>query len=81
MTTPHKTLTLALGAAVTGAAVLAAAPAGAAGSEIHVSTRGSDGNAGTATSPLRTVQAAADRAKPGTTIRVHGGTYVGEIRR
>ncbi len=80
MTTPHKTLTLALGAAVTGAAVLAAAPAGAAGSEIHVSTRGSDGNAGTATSPLRTVQAAADRAKPGTTIRVHGGTYVGEIR-
>ena len=62
-------------AALTGAAAFAAAPAQAAGAEIHVSTKGSDSAAGTAAAPLRTVQAAIDRATPGTTIKVHAGTY------
>ena len=62
-------------AALTGVAALSAAPAQAAGSELHVSTRGSDSAAGTAAAPLRTVQTAIDRAMPGTTIKVHAGTY------
>ena len=62
-------------AALTGVAALSAAPAQAAGSELHVSTRGSDSAAGTAAAPLRTVQTAIDRATPGTTIKVHAGTY------
>lgn len=41
----------------------------------HVSTVGSDAAAGTAEAPLRTIQAAADFALPGDTIRIHSGTY------
>lgn len=60
--------------ATAGASTLAASPAWAAG-ELHVATGGSDSAAGTAAAPLRTVQAAIDRATPGTTIKVHQGTY------
>jgi hypothetical protein len=43
---------------------------------LYVSTAGSDSSAGrTAAAPLRTIQAALDRARPGTTIRVAAGTY------
>jgi alpha-L-arabinofuranosidase len=48
---------------------------GQGGHEIHVSVTGSDENDGSRTSPLLTIQAAADRAQPGDVITVHGGTY------
>lgn len=43
--------------------------------EWHVSPAGSDGGAGTESSPLRTVQFAVDRAGPGDTILLHPGIY------
>lgn len=41
----------------------------------HVSTKGVDTNAGTPAAPLKTIQAAADRAQPGDVITVHEGIY------
>jgi alpha-N-arabinofuranosidase len=41
----------------------------------HVAVTGSDKNPGSATEPLKTIQAAAERAQPGDTVRVHEGTY------
>ena len=43
--------------------------------ELHVATTGDDTKAGTAESPLRSVQRAADLAQPGDVITVHAGTY------
>ena len=43
--------------------------------EYHVSVYGSDKWEGTAVKPLRTIQAAADRAMPGDTVTVHEGVY------
>jgi len=43
--------------------------------EYHVSVKGSNANAGSTASPLKTIQAAAVRALPGDTITVHAGTY------
>ena len=43
--------------------------------EIHVSSMGADMNNGTLSSPLRTIQAAAELAKPGDVITVHEGVY------
>jgi len=43
--------------------------------EYHVSMNGSDANEGSASSPLRTISAAAKLARPGDAIFVHGGTY------
>ena len=57
----------------------AAAPAAAGGATLDVATTGSDANSGTADAPLRTVQEAIDRATPGTTIRLHKGTYSQEL--
>jgi hypothetical protein len=62
------------------AAVLALLPSLLAAQSWHVSTRGSDSGAGTSSSPFRTVQKAADVARPGDTILVHGGTYSGQVR-
>ena len=58
-----------------GALLVAAAPAGAAGSVIEVATTGNDANSGAPGQPLKTVQAAIDKAVPGTTIKIHKGTY------
>lgn len=59
-----------------GAAALASVPAAqAAGATLDVATTGKDTNAGTAAAPLKTIAAAITKAKPGTTIRVHKGTY------
>ncbi|MFS0705390.1 right-handed parallel beta-helix repeat-containing protein [Cellulomonas sp. 179-A 9B4 NHS] len=42
---------------------------------IHVSVHGSDDAAGTADAPLRTIDRAAQLARPGDTVTVHAGTY------
>src|SRR5687767_10246914 len=60
---------LAVGAAVT-------LPSNAtAATSLFVATTGNDSNAGTQAAPLRTVQKAVDRAQPGDTIYLRGGTY------
>lgn len=43
--------------------------------EIHVARDGNDANPGTRSSPLRTIQRAADLAQPGDTVTVHEGLY------
>ncbi|MGA2749591.1 MAG: right-handed parallel beta-helix repeat-containing protein [Verrucomicrobiota bacterium] len=43
--------------------------------EFEVATNGDDSNAGTGTAPLRTIQRAADLARPGDVITVHEGVY------
>lgn len=43
--------------------------------ELHVALNGNDANRGTAESPFRTIQHAADVAQPGDTITVHAGIY------
>ena len=42
---------------------------------LHVATDGDDSNDGSASSPLRTISRAADLARPGDTVLVHGGEY------
>ena len=48
---------------------------GQANSAFYVSTTGNDSNPGTQTAPWRTVQHAADTARAGSTVSVHGGVY------
>ena len=43
--------------------------------EIHVAVNGKDSGQGTAAAPLRTIQRAADLARPGDIITVHAGVY------
>ena len=43
--------------------------------EFHVAKSGNDMNAGSASKPLLTIQAAAELAQPGDTITVHQGVY------
>src|SRR4030042_4058763 len=43
--------------------------------EIHVAANGNDSNPGTPAAPLRTIQRAADLAKPGDVVTVHEGVY------
>jgi alpha-N-arabinofuranosidase len=45
------------------------------GTEFHVSVKGDDANDGSALSPLRTISAAAQLARPGDVITVHEGIY------
>jgi hypothetical protein len=71
---------LAFAALVAGAAAAAAAfswtgAAFAQSSTITVATDGDDANPGTLASPLKTIQAAVDKATPGTVIQIRGGTY------
>ena len=42
---------------------------------LHVATDGDDSKDGSASSPLRTISRAADLARPGDTVLVHGGEY------
>ncbi|GAA2395763.1 right-handed parallel beta-helix repeat-containing protein [Streptomyces glaucosporus] len=58
------------------AAALPPAPTAHAATVIVVAVNGDDAGAGTAADPLATVQEAVDRAAPGDTITVRGGTYV-----
>jgi len=55
--------------------VLFAGAAAAAAREIHVATTGDDSAAGTAAEPYRTVNHAAQMARPGDVVTVHAGTY------
>src|SRR5436853_7519798 len=48
-------------------------------SDLYVSTDGKDSNPGTIERPLRTIQHAADMAKPGVTVYVRGGRYCQEL--
>ncbi|MBQ0006097.1 MAG: DUF1565 domain-containing protein, partial [Alistipes sp.] len=47
----------------------------AGASEYHVSPTGSDAAAGNAQAPLKTINAAAQKAMPGDTVTVHTGIY------
>ena len=47
----------------------------AGATEYHVSPTGSDSASGNASSPLKTINAAAQRAMPGDTVTVHAGVY------
>jgi len=47
--------------------------------DIHVSPSGNDENDGSAGSPLKTIQAAANKAQPGDIVTVHAGIYREEI--
>ena len=53
--------------------------ADAANTDLFVATNGKDSNAGTIESPLRTVQHAADIAKPGDTVYVRAGSYCQQL--
>ena len=61
--------------------ILAACTAAAAltvalqATEIHVSVSGKDSNPATQAAPLRTIQRAADLARPGDVVTVHKGVY------
>ncbi len=48
--------------------------------ELHVACNGKDANPGTRAAPLRTIQRAADLARPGDVITVHEGVYRERIR-
>lgn len=66
-------------ALATGMAEAAEAPQ-ARGATLHVAVNGNDRAGGSQSAPLRTIQAAIDKAAPGTTIRVHRGTYSQQLR-
>lgn len=63
-----------LGRSIVTCVVTLALPVCAA-AQIHVAPTGSDGNPGTAASPLRTIAHAANVAAPGSTIHLHAGVY------
>lgn len=46
---------------------------------LHVASSGDDGNSGAEASPLRTIQKAAEVARAGDTVLVHGGVYKGHV--
>ena len=64
-----------LGLGLLGSISLAPAKADAAQRVVVVSPHGSDGNAGTAAAPLRTIQVAVDRLAPGGEVELRGGVY------
>jgi hypothetical protein len=49
-------------------------------STLYVSPSGNDANPGTINRPLKTIQRAADIARPGTTVYVRGGLYCQRLR-
>ena len=53
--------------------------AAGAHSDLYVSTSGDDSNPGTIEKPLRTIQHAADIAKPGVTVSVREGSYCQQL--
>jgi chitodextrinase len=57
------------------ALLLAVLPSLAGAATLYVSPSGSDTNPGTSTAPLKTIQAALDKATAGTTIQIAAGIY------
>lgn len=49
-------------------------------STLYVSPSGNDSNPGTINRPLKTIQRAADMARPGTTVYLRGGVYCERLR-
>ena len=47
--------------------------------DLYVATNGKDSNPGTIENPLRTIQHAADIAKPGDTVHVRAGSYCQQL--
>lgn len=47
---------------------------------IYVSTSGNNANAGTAAAPMKTIQAAVNKAKPGTAVMVKEGVYSESVK-
>ena len=64
---------------VAAVAVFVLVSASAHAAELFVSTSGNDANAGTASSPLRTLGRAAAIAQPGDVVNVRGGIYTGAV--
>ena len=67
---------------VLGFAILVLSRAGIASnahSDLYVATNGEDSNPGTIERPLRTIQHAADVAKPGDTVNVRAGSYCQQL--
>jgi len=60
--------------------LMVCAAQGAAAAEFHVAVTGDDAHDGTAAAPLRSIQRAADRARPGDTVTVHAGVYRESVR-
>jgi hypothetical protein len=48
--------------------------------DVYVSSKGNDSNPGTINKPLKSLQRAADLARPGTTIYVRGGLYCERLK-
>jgi pectate disaccharide-lyase len=63
----------------TAAAPSTSTPPGRTGSTLHVAPNGDDAATGNSDNPLRTITAAAVRARPGTTVLVREGRYEGDI--
>ncbi|MGD9527680.1 right-handed parallel beta-helix repeat-containing protein [Pseudonocardia sp.] len=57
-----------------------AVPAPTGDAVLHVAPDGDDEGPGTEREPLATISAAAERARPGTTVLVGDGTYEGDVR-
>ncbi|WP_335988944.1 right-handed parallel beta-helix repeat-containing protein [Glycomyces sp. MUSA5-2] len=66
---------LAAAAAATASAFAWTSAASAQTTTITVAVNGNDANAGTVAAPLKTIQAAVNKAVPGTVIQIRGGTY------
>ncbi|GAA1671318.1 pectate lyase [Glycomyces endophyticus] len=66
---------LAAAAAATASAFAWTQSASAQTTTITVATNGNDANPGTVAAPLLTIQAAVNKAVPGTVIQIRGGTY------
>lgn len=54
-------------------------PIPAPANAIYVAPNGSDSNSGSVSSPLKTISAAASRAKAGTTVMIAAGTYYEQV--
>ncbi len=79
MSRSTRALTAAVALTTAAAPFVLTTTAHAAG-DLFVATTGLDSNSGAATSPLRTVQAAVNKATPGTTIRIMPGSYYGNVK-
>ena len=74
-----RTLAVVASAATAVLAPIALTTQALAAGDLYVAPTGLDTNPGTAAAPLKTVQAAVNKATPGTTIRLADGRYDGKV--